>query len=48
MAGVSDNGTLAIRDAVEANYLDGANSDAIRELNRATAAAMKSVFKPHL
>ena len=40
-------GRWAIRYAVEANYLDGADSDAMLELNQASAA-MRRVFEPHL
>ena len=40
-------GRWAIRYTVEANYLDGTDSTATRELNQASAE-MKRVFEPHL
>ena len=40
-------GRWASRYTVEANYLDGTDPDAMRELNQASAA-MRRVFEPHL
>ena len=40
-------GRWAIRYTVEASYLDGTDSTAMRELNRASAA-MRRVLEPHL
>ena len=41
------SGRWAIRYTVDASYQDERNSDAMRELNRASAA-MRRVFEPHL